>query len=356
MKRSLDIDTSEEASGHKRPRRQTSHKDRSQGPNTGAEDSGLVRDKEFWYEDGSVVLVAGNVGFRVYRGLLVRRSEVFSDLFSVPQPQDSQLVCGCPVVHLSDTPDALREVLGVLLCGKKYIQKNDIELDRLSYRIRLAHKYGIEDLLDESIQQLRQLFPANFASWRATGRHYTSRGITAVNLARLTNTQSVLPTALYVCCQLSDRALLEGAAHPDGTTDELSRDDLLRCMAAKSLLGRTHVHGIHTLLHHIGSFVQGCRSQPSCCRAFDRMRHTATTRSLDVATPIDILDTWDDLLDKYDRTKVGGNALVSLCECCMTNLRERVFATICTRWASLPGLVDAWKDKVAEENGDPEIE
>ncbi|TFY62998.1 hypothetical protein EVJ58_g3505 [Rhodofomes roseus] len=333
MKRSLDLDSSGEASGNKRPRlSQTSDKDRSQPTNIEAEDLGLVRDEEFWYEDGSVVLVAGNVGFRVYRGLLVRRSEVFSDLFSVPQPQDSQLVCGCPVVHLSDTPDSLRELLGVLLCGKKYIQKNDIELHLLSYRIRLSHKYGIQDVLNESIQQLKALIPTDLARWLAMGRHYSARAITAVNLARLTSTKLVIITALYMCCQLPNHVLLEGAAHPDGTTDELSRDDLLQCLDAKAVLTHTYAHGIYSQTSIV---VQGCRSHASCGRALDSIRYTAAKR-----LTMDIIDTWDELLDKYDRTKVGDAALVSLCQCCMVNLRQRVWAHVSYRWAFLASYMD----------------
>lgn len=84
-----------------------------------AQDPGFTRDDEFWYKDGSIVLVAQSVGFRVYRELLVERSAVFRDLFSLPQPSDSQRVCGCPVVHLSDTTIALKEFLAMLLRGKR---------------------------------------------------------------------------------------------------------------------------------------------------------------------------------------------------------------------------------------------
>lgn len=46
----------------------------------------LVR-SDFWFTDGNIVLIAGNAIFKVHRGQLERQSEMFRDLFSVPQPQ-----------------------------------------------------------------------------------------------------------------------------------------------------------------------------------------------------------------------------------------------------------------------------
>ncbi|KAH9932276.1 uncharacterized protein B0H18DRAFT_52418 [Fomitopsis serialis] len=54
------------------------------------------KDANFWYPDGSVVLLAQNVGFKVYRGLLAEQSEVFADLFTLPQPPEAQALEDCP--------------------------------------------------------------------------------------------------------------------------------------------------------------------------------------------------------------------------------------------------------------------
>ena len=68
------------------------------------------RDAEFWFEDGTVVLVAGGVEFKVYRGILSDRSPVFEDMFSFPQPPSSSPF-DTPVVHLTDSPQDLRHIL-----------------------------------------------------------------------------------------------------------------------------------------------------------------------------------------------------------------------------------------------------
>lgn len=56
-----------------------------------------------WFADGNIILVAaGSAAFKVHRGQLrvKRHSEVFHDLFSVPQPSGQSLLDGCFLVDL----------------------------------------------------------------------------------------------------------------------------------------------------------------------------------------------------------------------------------------------------------------
>ena len=88
--------------------------------NTASGTEELTRDSEFWHDDGTVILVARDVEFRVYSGLLVAQSPVFKDLFSHPQSVRPMTVNGihdvpCPVVHLSDSPNDLRHILRICM-------------------------------------------------------------------------------------------------------------------------------------------------------------------------------------------------------------------------------------------------
>lgn len=79
---------------------------------------GPRRDEEFWEDDGTIVLIARDVEFKVYKGVLAHHSTVFADMFSLPQPptsETSETAYGCPVVHLDDSPDDLRLVLRAIL-------------------------------------------------------------------------------------------------------------------------------------------------------------------------------------------------------------------------------------------------
>ena len=75
----------------------------------------LTRDKEFWLEDGNIILIACDVGFRIYRGLLAAQSTVFADMFSCPNSTADEYYDDCPVVRLSDSPEDLRYFLRVLV-------------------------------------------------------------------------------------------------------------------------------------------------------------------------------------------------------------------------------------------------
>ena len=76
----------------------------------------LKKDEEFWFEDGTVILHAGDVEFRVYGGLLESHSTVFKELFAQSHPTRAVSIAGrtdflCPVIKLSDSPHDLRHVL-----------------------------------------------------------------------------------------------------------------------------------------------------------------------------------------------------------------------------------------------------
>ena len=86
----------------------------------------FMQDKTYWYNDGNIVVVAQGVGFRVFKGLLAEVSEVFRDLFALPQPSSDTRepdAIDCPVVHVTDTADQFRSLLDMLLHGRRYAHK-----------------------------------------------------------------------------------------------------------------------------------------------------------------------------------------------------------------------------------------
>lgn len=107
--------------------------------------SNLIR-TDFWFADGTIVLIAQNAAFKVHKGQLARHSEVFSGLFSLPQPLsmdhgrgaspaiskgssredlntekgdsgDIDLIDGCPFVVLQDSPSDVFYFLSALYDG-----------------------------------------------------------------------------------------------------------------------------------------------------------------------------------------------------------------------------------------------
>ncbi|KAI0938373.1 hypothetical protein AcV5_000067 [Taiwanofungus camphoratus] len=205
----------------------------------------IIRDNEFWYMDGSVVLVAGETAFRVHQGVLAQNSDVFRDLFTVPQPANHEKIDDCPVVHLFDLPEELRHLLRVLYMGRRYFRADvRIKFSIVSAVMRLAEKYQIEDLRDDALARMKSWFTDDFSVWsdltkfdgNAAIQCEPSDAIEAVNLARHTQTDSMLPAALYLCCQLPTRLLLQGVTRADGSVERLSQEDQERCFDARSRL------------------------------------------------------------------------------------------------------------------------
>ncbi|KAI0640931.1 hypothetical protein C8Q79DRAFT_873204, partial [Trametes meyenii] len=208
---------------------------------------------EFWLDDGSVILVAHQVGFRVYRNLLASQSRVFRDVFSSSSSSASETYQGCPLVHVSDSPQDLRHLLRVLipLYHRNFFLVNQTKLfmtfDHLSAVIRLAHKY-IEDVLSQGCVALKTCFSSTFDSFetvsvalsgvQGTGPYVersTVHPIAAVNLARLTGTLDILPYAMYMCFLL-DGKLLDGWTREDGTVEYLNSQDFRRCLDARAAI------------------------------------------------------------------------------------------------------------------------
>lgn len=78
-------------------------------------ESQLIRRSDPWFNDGTIVIQAESMQFRVYRGILAASSPIFSDMFSIPQPPDnSESVEGCAVVHVSDSAEDWQYVLKAL--------------------------------------------------------------------------------------------------------------------------------------------------------------------------------------------------------------------------------------------------
>ncbi|KAH9910893.1 uncharacterized protein B0H18DRAFT_836473, partial [Fomitopsis serialis] len=207
----------------------------------------FTQDADFWYEDGNIIIVAQEVGFRVYKGFIASRSEVFRDMISLAQPVlDSSCegtLDGCPYVHVSDTAAEIRSLLRILFIGRQYVfkpymRRTDLEFDDMANCIRLAHKYDIPDLLEDALEKLEGYYPESDPdSWDTVcGDGPSTRAIVALNLAHLTDTPSIFPAAMYDCCNLDGQTILAGRIHSDGAADFLSPVDLARCIDGKARL------------------------------------------------------------------------------------------------------------------------
>ncbi|KAH9856111.1 hypothetical protein C2E23DRAFT_722423 [Lenzites betulinus] len=218
------------------------------------------RDTEFWLEDGNLVLIAHTTGFRVYRGLLASQSEVFGGMFESASPSTGDSFDGCPVVHLSESPEDLRHLLRVILPASQRrfsAEAKDMSFSQLSAVARLAHKYNIADLETQASTVLQSAYVQTFADLEALQafRELEDPGpadgnfptfddvcaIGAINYARLLDQPGVLPYAMYTCCGLG-ADILDGWTREDGTREHLSTEDLKRVVNGREKLAMTARH------------------------------------------------------------------------------------------------------------------
>ena len=61
-----------------------------------------IRHESLWFDDGSVVLSVERTLFRVHHSVLCVQSEIFADMFRIPQPSDEATIEGCAVIRLPD--------------------------------------------------------------------------------------------------------------------------------------------------------------------------------------------------------------------------------------------------------------
>ena len=83
----------------------------------------LVKDERVWFDDGNIVVRAGPgiagsdglvYGFKCHRSVLADSSEVFKDMFRMPNPANVGTVDSVPFVDLHDKWEDVRDALRML--------------------------------------------------------------------------------------------------------------------------------------------------------------------------------------------------------------------------------------------------
>ncbi|RPD55970.1 hypothetical protein L227DRAFT_579187 [Lentinus tigrinus ALCF2SS1-6] len=303
---------------------------------------GLQWDDKFRFDDGSIVLVAGTTAFKVYKGLLSAQSHVFSDMLFAGNPHATQVFDGCPVVHLSDSPEDLRHLLRTLISKEQilvYAQDfaHAYTFDQLSALTRLSHKYGIESVERQAIACLKTYYADTFEAWEGAkgfrAMPEAGQGIGAIRLARLTNNPAMLPVAFYECAILGGK-IVQGWTREDGTVERLGWEDLERCIDGYGALCRMIDYRIECLFK-----VEPCAACTSRIRCKTGMRDLyADQIEFKWKTPR-LLHSVADEIEEWARD-------YSLCEHCAELIKEHDRSERRDLWARLPSIfglsIEGW--------------
>ncbi|OJT05969.1 hypothetical protein TRAPUB_3156 [Trametes pubescens] len=157
----------------------------------------------------------------------------------------------------------------------------------ISALMRLGHKYKLKDIVDDAAQHLEDYFTTDFGTWLQycngdTGTTFDFSDdegadiFEAVNLARLTHKFSILPLALYKCCQYDLAEFVFGIEREaSGDVVYLGQDDVERCVRARERLLRESCQMAQT----IGSATSSphCEAPHVCPRQLESLHKTSTS-------------------------------------------------------------------------------
>ncbi|KAI0632658.1 hypothetical protein C8Q77DRAFT_1218173 [Trametes polyzona] len=252
----------------------------------------IERDEDYWFDDGSIVVIARGTAFKVHKSVLSRNSVVFHDLSAIPQPLNSDNIDGCPSVRISDSPAEFKTLLRAL-----YDASRDSWLYQLDKRLpfsmvaglyELAHKYQIDHLSEQMLLRIKSCFTNDLDAWDTlehviTGegqRHSTIRSpalevssttdaFRAISLVRRSGDLTMLPVAIYLASFHPARVLLSGIPQSDGTIDTLSPADLVCCLEARVLFARWTYTKLAWLV--TGRVAPTCATRGACTDALDAL-------------------------------------------------------------------------------------
>ncbi|KAI0731766.1 hypothetical protein C8Q72DRAFT_751762, partial [Fomitopsis betulina] len=292
---------------------------------------------ELWFDDGNIVLAVGGTAFRVYKGLLSKSSTIFAGMLSAPRSAFAEKFDGCDVIRLrGDEPADVARVLQLIFCGPDlYSDGKPVGFSIVASWIRIADKYEMRRILDHALARLRSFFGDDESQWRDAFRRQASRSIkvnaedaiVAVKLAHLTRSFSLLPTALYACCQLPSPTLLCGVFRWDtsGTVEKLSADDIVRCMDSREALTRLNLLSTFQVWNPRVSHM--CVDTANCLATLEHQ-----TRAIREGSA----------LNQYTLSATTCEVLgdVCLCVACEEMLRKRLERAQRRHWADLPRIFD----------------
>ncbi|RDB24424.1 hypothetical protein Hypma_008466 [Hypsizygus marmoreus] len=250
---------------------------------------------DFWFDDGSIVLVVEDTAFRIHQSILDKHSDVFADPSTAPQSRkDADSIEGCPVVHLNDSLADFTDVMKALY-EPFHFDKLSSEADLstlisfVAGILRISTKYKLHRLRQKCIAVLQTKFPSTLEgcdALLASGYKYVSSTIVrAIPLARETNVSELLPWAFYISANISTDALLENPI--------LSWRDKALCIAGKNQLWEMQKSMTHRFLF---DFSKALTCQHACQSRLPQSMNWRRAEELRASPhPLHLFEDWDSL-------------------------------------------------------------
>ncbi|KAJ7061555.1 hypothetical protein C8F01DRAFT_987061 [Mycena amicta] len=310
----------------------------------------LRRIEELWFDDGNIVIQAGDALYRVYRGTLAMHSSVFKDMLSFPQPANAELFDGLPLVRLPDSEVEVTLFLKALLIPT-FFEPYPSQTDFLTIYacLRLSNKYDVEFVRKRGIIHLACHYSTTLKEFDSVVDKLSwtepldpAYLICAVSLAREIDAPWMLPTVFYglASCLIELGPQIFHGTEYEGLKCSLGMDDQKRFL-----------EGMHAQISRSGQLLDFLsRADDEPCGVYcsgDSLR-LHLFRSIQVFMDkyshrplmIWVLGDWESFESDYP----------DYCTACVTKLKERHLERRQTFWEELPAIygLPGW-DKLREK-------
>ncbi|KAH9887005.1 hypothetical protein C8Q73DRAFT_714271 [Cubamyces lactineus] len=229
-------------------------------------------DDDLWFEDGNVIVVAGDTEFRLFKGPLVAHSLVFEEMLSLPHPKlgSAPVDKSSPVICLNESPVKLKFFLRRFSLGRTLSSLHEPSFDEIHACILLASKYKCGEIFTQCLEYLQKFYPSRFEPWDPKLPPPVPSNppgllpihcIGIVNLARSIGEDSLLPMALARCMTIPDSELSAGFVCMNGVREVLSPEDFIRVVIAQRNLVQVDRRIAHKIFMHPDS----CEMKTKSC-------------------------------------------------------------------------------------------
>ncbi|KAI0046853.1 hypothetical protein FA95DRAFT_1312153 [Auriscalpium vulgare] len=122
------------------------------------------RHASLWYDDGNVIVIAEDLGFRIHRGVLSRESTGLAAALAEPPGEPD--IDDCRVLRMSDSAKDVDTVLEALYGLKGgFSQSRQVPVATVSAYVRLGVKYDIPRIREEGASLIRACYPNSFQAF-----------------------------------------------------------------------------------------------------------------------------------------------------------------------------------------------
>lgn len=237
--------------------------------------TGQYRCVDLWLADGSIILQADNIMFKVYSGLLARHSPFFRTLFTLPQPTtDVEEYDGVPVVQMQDGANELRWLLLAEHDTSSSLINTNTKIKILLSLLHLSTKYEVPHTRKAVVSVLESLFPPKLADWIETLDHtvklvavQTDKTVWEVdiaNAARANSVPQILPHVLFICLTHGLGRVLDGFQYNVAHLSPENRRAAV--LAFPALLEQCRTVGFQFLQEHLRPVTMKRCNTPEKCR------------------------------------------------------------------------------------------